>query len=41
MSRLSQEVTDCAAVIRRFLPAKIEIEGEEGAPGEVRIEPGR
>ncbi len=39
VSRVSQELTDCAQVIRHFLPVKIEITGEGGAPGEVRIQP--
>ncbi len=41
VSRVSQEITDCAAVIERFLPARITITGAEGAPGEVRITPAR
>ncbi len=39
VSRITHEIADCAKLIPRFLPTKIEIEGQEGHPGEVRIRP--
>lgn len=39
VSRVSQEMNDCAAVIQRFLPTRITVTGAEGTPGEVRVTP--
>jgi RNA 3'-terminal phosphate cyclase (ATP) len=39
VSRITHEIIDCAAMIPRFLPTKVELDGKEGAPGEVRIQP--
>jgi RNA 3'-terminal phosphate cyclase (ATP) len=38
-SRITRHLVTNAEVIRRFLPTRIAIEGGEGHPGEVRIEP--
>jgi RNA 3'-terminal phosphate cyclase (ATP) len=37
-SRVGRHLLTGAEVIRRFLPVKIEIEGEDGEPGTIRIE---
>ena len=38
-SKVTRHLLTNAAVIRKFLPANIEIEGDQGKPGKVLVDP--